>query len=515
MGSKAWYASPNLPFDIELAQVIGETVLKCTADWAVVKTNAGQWDYVLSVPVRETGNGSVERVCVEIELHIGRLGLGTLTDGGHFYDIVDLPQELGKRQTINLRIPPLKHRGPLILRNAGEGPLAVRFRFSGRSGGDVERRPNDAVIWLEKAISDLNSAAAVLGETHPPEVLHLMRPAVRASAHAALGLLKYSLIDLLKPDDFIGLDRVPPDVLKHLAEAVAITPRIGFTPNWKFDACRFSADLSTVLRLKLWEILRHKYPEMEIVAPWLEGSKIKFPCGSDLSLAVFGGGNFEPNEFAVLDSVLVEGMHVMDIGANEGVYSIYASQRVGSSGKVVAIEPSLRESRRLRANMLLNRSRNIAVLECAIVDQVGWVEFTVAEASHAGLNALADFYDESNPAQDRHLTRAATLDSVARQSLGLKVDVIKIDVEGAESAVLRSGLVTLADARPIILVEIARKELDVNRDALTLLKEQNYNVYSIDNRLGCVMPLESARTVANVVAIPFERPDLKRKIGVH
>ena len=54
--------------------------------------------------------------------------------------------------------------------------------------------------------------------------------------------------------------------------------------------------------------------------------------GNDNSLCLYVCGSFEPNEFAFLDKVLKPGMVFVDVGANDGYYTLFAAQRVGPCG---------------------------------------------------------------------------------------------------------------------------------------------------------------------------------------
>jgi FkbM family methyltransferase len=86
---------------------------------------------------------------------------------------------------------------------------------------------------------------------------------------------------------------------------------------------------------------------------------------------MFVGGSFEPNEFAWLDTILRPGMTFVDVGANDGLYALFAAQRVGPQGKVLAIEPSQREFMRLDRNLRLNRLTNVRAFRLAASSQYG------------------------------------------------------------------------------------------------------------------------------------------------
>ena len=71
--------------------------------------------------------------------------------------------------------------------------------------------------------------------------------------------------------------------------------------------------------------------------------------------------SFDPNEFVLLSHVLKPGMVVVDGGANAESMSLFAAQRVGAAGRVIAVEPSSREV--LLASLRLNEIENTTARE--------------------------------------------------------------------------------------------------------------------------------------------------------
>ena len=65
-------------------------------------------------------------------------------------------------------------------------------------------------------------------------------------------------------------------------------------------------------------------------------TSLRLHLGNDVSRQIFIAGCYDPNEFAFLDRYLRPGMTFIDAGANEGVYTVFAAQRVGSEGCVWA-----------------------------------------------------------------------------------------------------------------------------------------------------------------------------------
>lgn len=104
---------------------------------------------------------------------------------------------------------------------------------------------------------------------------------------------------------------------------------------------------------------------------WLADTNLKMYLGNDLSWCIFVGGAFEPNEFFFLSTVLEPDMTFVDVGENEGAYTVFAARRVGAGGRVVAVEPSTRELKRLAGNLEVNRLQNVTLVRAATGDRQG------------------------------------------------------------------------------------------------------------------------------------------------
>ena len=174
-------------------------------------------------------------------------------------------------------------------------------------------------------------------------------------------------------------------------------------------------------------------------------------------------GSYEPMKMAVAAELTSPGAIVFDIGANVGIYTLLFSARSGRSGRVVAFEPSPRNVAYLKQHLALNDASNVEVVEAAVSDAVGRSSFDSAGNSCAGrLHSDGDF-----------LVRTTTIDQFVASS-GLKPSLLKVDVEGGEADVLRGAAITLANARPEIL--LATHAPDIKRMCIDLLTESGYQV---------------------------------------
>ena len=87
--------------------------------------------------------------------------------------------------------------------------------------------------------------------------------------------------------------------------------------------------------------------------------RLNLRLGNDVGWCVFVGGMYEANELAFLAAVLEPGMTFVDVGANEGLFTLVGASSVGDGGRVLAVEPSSREFERLGANIALNALDNV------------------------------------------------------------------------------------------------------------------------------------------------------------
>ena len=124
----------------------------------------------------------------------------------------------------------------------------------------------------------------------------------------------------------------------------------------------------------------------------------------------------------------------VDIGANVGLYSLYVASRSGARARILAIEPQPGIVERLRFNVMINASANIAVLPIAVADREGKMALVINERDSGGTWLAKDATTEDGATVTRVICRplAAILDQAGIFS----IDALKIDIEGAEDLAL-------------------------------------------------------------------------------
>jgi FkbM family methyltransferase len=177
---------------------------------------------------------------------------------------------------------------------------------------------------------------------------------------------------------------------------------------------------------------------------------------SELSRLIYCRG-FEYNERLLTSRLLRPGDIYVDIGANIGLFTLLAADRVGTAGKVFAFEPVSRTYRRLVENIGLNGFRHVFPRRLAISDSSGELIIT---ASGGGFDAWSSF---GRPYMGEEETREAVPstswdDFAAEQDLIGKVTMMKLDVEGWESRVVLGARTTLSrDDAPTLYVEFTEQ----------------------------------------------------------
>lgn len=134
------------------------------------------------------------------------------------------------------------------------------------------------------------------------------------------------------------------------------------------------------------------------------------------------------------------GMTVVDVGANQGTYTRAFREVVGPSGTVIAVEPHV------ELRFALERAGASEVVTAVLGDRTGHVTlYESRETPHASLWA-------SNVLEPTGKTRTVTMKRL--DDLGYVPDLVKLDTQGAEGAILKGAQRMLSDVRPVWYVEL-------------------------------------------------------------
>jgi FkbM family methyltransferase len=144
------------------------------------------------------------------------------------------------------------------------------------------------------------------------------------------------------------------------------------------------------------------------------------------------GGIYEPEVSLYIMKNLKLGETFMDIGANNGYYTILAAELVGPTGKVISIEPNPDAFQRLLHNIEINNLKNIIPLNIALSDKDGKATLYLNDGSENGVASLIKG-EQSKPFFEVELKR---FDDLFEDE---KINIIKMDVEGSEINIIRTA----------------------------------------------------------------------------
>ena len=237
------------------------------------------------------------------------------------------------------------------------------------------------------------------------------------------------------------------------------------------------------------------------------GERLRVP--SDLrytSVTAFLLRDWVEPELRELDQLLSPGDVFIDVGANIGLYALKAARLVGPSGRVVALEPGAVACDQLEANLALNDFRCVEVVRKAASDTDGHAVLHHVELGH---DPQAFSLIENLSAGGGETVETIRLDTLAGQMGLTRMDLIKIDVEGAESMVLAGARECLARFRPAVVFECnayinAGGDSGAAARAWGLLADAGYQFRRLSN--GRFSPVDQPPTdFCNILAVHPER----------
>lgn len=179
------------------------------------------------------------------------------------------------------------------------------------------------------------------------------------------------------------------------------------------------------------------------------------------------GGHWDIETEQMIKKYAKANTTVVDIGAHIGTQTLTLSQIVGANGKVIAFEPQLKIYRELVMNLHLNKVTNVTAYRNAVGDKNGIIQMASGNPGNEGGTGLGEGGD---------YTFIIPLDSLELKNISL----IKIDVENYEIPLLEGARKTIAENKPVMLIEImGNPSPDRNqkvKDTISLIEGMGYEV---------------------------------------
>ena len=280
------------------------------------------------------------------------------------------------------------------------------------------------------------------------------------------------------------------------------------TPRWNRVYGIAFPTLAEKLRARAFD--RLTAPE---VLRWSDGLFFRAVPNDQISRALFVSGSYEPNTLRLLRKLLQPGDVFLDVGANAGVFSLVAARCVGAEGHVYSFEPSEREHTRLCDAIQLNHLEGIIrPIRSAVGAHTGSETLRVAAEPYTGHNTLGSRFSYEGVETSRmESIEMTTLDEFARRHELARIDLIKLDIEGAESAALAGAAGILRRHRPVLVIEVFSRSLASFGASVAEIQEHlrhaDYRLFAIDDDTAELKPLDDLMAIdeQNIVAVPAER----------
>jgi FkbM family methyltransferase len=214
-----------------------------------------------------------------------------------------------------------------------------------------------------------------------------------------------------------------------------------------------------------------------------------------IARALFLYGTFEISGTRLMQAFLMPGMTFVDVGANIGYYTLLAARAVRDVGRVYAFEPNAAIRPRLEENLRLNQLLDsVQVYPHAVTRASGQIRFYPSiTPDNSGVSSILPGAGRSDEGE---VISCMSLDDFRAALPGSRrIDLMKIDVEGAELEVLAgAGRILAADQAPAIMFE--SRDLDA---VGAVLRSYGYAIrrldYTLAGGLGLVEPSVSFQSI--------------------
>jgi FkbM family methyltransferase len=232
-----------------------------------------------------------------------------------------------------------------------------------------------------------------------------------------------------------------------------------------------------------------------MVVPSGHGAGLKFDMSSlPISHAHFGSLAYGTLENAVQEALvrhLGPGDVFYDIGANLGFFAMLGARFVGPTGVVYAFEAAPDNAEAIKVNVSVNGLTKVEVIAKAVSDHPGVGELQVVDDQ--SWSKLADYGEHPNTEQVLEV-ELVSIDQLMADGAIRPPTVVKIDVEGAELAVLEGMRGTIDAYQPAIICELH----DTHAEFVKFARSCGYRLINLEGTI----PVEEEGASAHVLALP-------------
>ena len=273
--------------------------------------------------------------------------------------------------------------------------------------------------------------------------------------------------------------------LLALAELLAVHHSVNYRyPKWYSNAAWTRADIYARCRQMICDHLKAKKLEHSIKFNWCNDLQLYLDLSASLDSDLYIFGSYEPNTFHFFSRVLESGMTFLDLGADKGFYSLFASWYVGSNGLVLSFEPNFEYVQSIKANILLNQIANIKFLAEQQV-KVEEIENPTTDDQEKCLNLLDSELDEILVSLEQH-----------------SVNIVRINLPVNQVGIIKIVEILLHQSRPLFQLELhdnLGSEQATDSKVLHLLRASGYELFAISEFTGLPIKMENFSLVSSTV----------------
>ena len=188
-------------------------------------------------------------------------------------------------------------------------------------------------------------------------------------------------------------------------------------------------------------------------------------------------GMYEPDKTQTIYSLLKHGQTFIDVGCNKGDFSLLAAKITGENGSVLAFEPEPDNCHWIEESIKLNNYENINLFQLALGEKNEDTQLYLGEKS--GWHSLVSTQG-NNTGNSSIEVKKRTLDSILGEVVDIQVDMIKIDVEGAEMEVLKGASLMLENNPDLIMLLDLHPHMGVNPvEVCGFLSERGFQILNM------------------------------------
>ncbi len=241
--------------------------------------------------------------------------------------------------------------------------------------------------------------------------------------------------------------------------------------------------------------------------------RMMLTCPGHIEDELRRSGCWEPHVARALAFFVRSGGTFVDIGANIGYHALWVA-RSRPDARVMCFEPNPGVRAELDRNVALNDLDNVEVRSCALGDREGTVEFH-AQTGRSYNRGSSSVLKNPNVGI-RYETISVTMRMLDHEvGPDLRVDLLKIDTEGLEVAVLRGARALIARCRPIVVFEFESRFMKDPGHELRQLQEllPQYTLWTLSHTNAVLAPFDPATVAsrfyrADLIALPDPRRQL-------